>query len=110
MPPLRKRLRQRAAFSGMTPNSAAIALPCHPSALPQLLVIDFGNRHVEACPQAVLEPLDVVTLVFERVRLVEPQFERDDADGGHGPNRRLSQRLAGDAFGGERLNDVAGLD
>jgi hypothetical protein len=38
-------------------------------------MIDFGDGDVEFRPQPVLQTLDVVPLVFERMRVVQPQFE-----------------------------------
>ena len=52
-------------------------------ALPQILIIDLGHRDVEFAAQPVLQALDEVALVFERMRVVEPQLEGDDADARH---------------------------
>ena len=41
-------------------------------ALPQLLAIDLGYRHVELVPQALLEALHDVALVLEGVGVVQP--------------------------------------
>src|SRR5258708_640897 len=55
--------------------------------LPQILDLGFGDRHVELTAQTVFEALDGVALVFERVRVVQPQLERQDANARHRSGR-----------------------
>lgn len=44
--------------------------------LPGIEMIDFGNRHVEALPQAVFQALHDVPLLFQRVRVFDVDIER----------------------------------
>ncbi len=53
-------------------------------ALPEVLIIDFGDRYIEFSSQAVFEAFYEVALVFKRVRIVEAKLESDDADRRHG--------------------------
>lgn len=53
------------------------------AALPGILGVDLGDRHVELGPQPVLQSFYVMALVLERLRVVGAEFEGDDADGRH---------------------------
>ena len=83
-------------------------------ALPDVLIIDLGDRHVELAAQAVLEALDGVPLVFERVRVfgrrnsrVRTPIAAYTAD--PAAAMPVRPRLRGDTLGGEGLDDVARL-
>ncbi len=44
---------------------------------------DLGDRYIEAAAQAVLEALDDVTLVFERMGVLHVYLKREDSNRGH---------------------------
>ena len=52
--------------------------------LPEILIIDLGHGNVELVPEAILQTLDNMPFVFERVRPVDAKFESEDANGGQG--------------------------
>ena len=52
-------------------------------ALPQILIIDFGHGDVEFAAQPVLQAAHYLPFVFQRERILEPQLERENTDGGH---------------------------
>src|SRR5208282_657480 len=62
--------------------------------LPSLLVIEFGDGHIELPAQAVLEAAQHLTFVLERARIRNMNFEREQADG-HRPLPPPESRSAG---------------
>src|ERR1035438_2606138 len=56
--------------------------------LPEILIIDLGHRHVKLAAETILQALDSVTLVFERMRLGELQLQGQDTDGRHSSGSR----------------------
>ncbi len=49
----------------------------------KVLIVDLRHGDVELGAQAILQALDEVPLVFERMRVLDAQLQSDDADGGH---------------------------
>src|ERR1035441_348964 len=56
--------------------------------LPEILIIDLGHRHVELAAETILQALDSVALVFERMRLGKLQLQGQDTDGRHSSGSR----------------------
>ncbi len=73
----------------------------------QILIVNLDDRDVEFCPQPVLQALNEMPLVLERVRIVEPKLERDDADRRH---YILYKSFLRHPFGGEAFQHIAFLD
>ena len=70
-------------------------------------MIDLRHRYVELGAQAILQALDVMAFVFERMCLIQAQLKSDDADGGH---RGLRHGFGSHALSHESFDDIAGLD
>lgn len=45
-------------------------------ALPEIVIIDFGDGDIEFTAEPVLQTLNGMTLVFERMRSVQVKFQR----------------------------------
>ena len=74
----------------------------HQRPLPKILIIDLGNRHVEFVPQPILQALDYVPLVFQRVRILDSYFQRQYTN-----CRHLREELSSHLLGCERLENIA---
>src|ERR1017187_8294478 len=48
--------------------------------LPQFLMLEFGDSHVKARAQTILQTAQHLPLVFERLRISDVNFQREETD------------------------------
>jgi len=73
-------------------------------AVVQVLIVDFGHRNVEFVAKPVLQALYHMALLFQRMRVLDPQLQCQYADRGHTAG---SHNFVRNPLHHERFDDVA---